>query len=334
MSGILSVVHLTVEKSAAWIALVLNCRRSCVSVLSPAFFVFLLLTLAALTGAQATPSTWGLTEEDRERSVILLKRQWSRDPGSADLALDLSSLLLLSGRREEAARTLLATYGQSSKERDRNRLEQKVRVISRAFVTASGAREYQGAVNAILAGNFRSALARLESVLDSEHQVFDALVRKGQVEAILGNWDSAAESLRLAGQLNPFEPELKIWLGHVLISRGEKTEGAQEVFSAWRAGGAEQRDRPHWRAWMVDALVASGRSSAARKLLAGLAQQNPAQWNSETGWLLWALIRLEPSSKPQVRRFLNLFPGGYQRLAGKSGIDLGWWDPKVFDASR
>jgi len=297
-----------------------------------AILLGMVLVSPKFTGAAET--AWSLSAEDRERALIALKKQWSRDQGSTDTAIELSSLMFLQGRREEASRTLIATHAQTSKERDRFRLEQKVRVISRSFITASGAREYQGAVNALLAGNLKPALARLETVLDSEHQVFDALVRKGQVEALLGRYDSAAETLRLANQINPFESELKIWLGHVLLVRGEKVDGVQEIFSAWRMSGSEQKERPHWRAWMAQALIASGRSGAARRLIWSTALEDSSKWTPESGWLIWGLARVEPSAKVLEKRFLNLFPGGYQRQVGSSGLDLSWWDPKVFDAER
>ncbi len=274
---------------------------------------------------------WKLPAEERERALVLLKKQWSRNPHAPALALELSNLLFLAGRREEAVRTLLLTHSLMPTSPQRSKVEGRVRVLSRSFISEEGARSYQAALNALLEGNGASAVARLDSVIAAERYVLDAVVRKGQAEVLLSRWDSAAETFRLARSLNPFEPEVRLWLGYVLIARGEKDEGQQEILGAWRSSTQKQRERPHWRAWTSRALALSGRSGAAKAVL----DENPSprneRWTERSGWNLWASSFLDPARFREIRKFLNLFPHGYQRLLGNSGLDLDWWDPRVFE---
>jgi Flp pilus assembly protein TadD len=287
------------------------------------------LFLAGPASLAEGTSPWSLQQEDRERAAIVLKRQWLKDPAAAGAAVELSSHLLLLGRREEALRMLLASHAASTSAQDRMRLETRVRVLARTFLTVEGARNHQAGLNALLAGDLKPAIARFDAVIASEQQVLDAVVRKGQAEVMLDNLDSAAETLRLARQLDPFEPEVRLWLGYALLARGEKDEGEQEILTAWRMANPGQRMRSHWKAWSARVQILQGRSGAAKKLVGAELPAAVEMPTEPLGWVLWISLQLDRSDQGRAGKFLNLFPNGYRRLVGTEGLDLDWWDPRL-----
>lgn len=270
---------------------------------------------------------WSLSAEDRDQAIIELKKQWDREIASYSLADELSRLLFLQGRREEALRVLLSTYESTSLAQEKAKIRKQVQVLSRTFATTQGATHYQAGISALVSGNLKSALSRFEQVLSSESQVLDALVKKGQAQFLLGQWDSAAESFRAAIWLNPFEAEVRIWLGRALLERGELREGVREILQAWRAADAHQRGRSHWRAWAAEAYLAEGRSGAAKALVSPEALKGPEKWTSASGWAIGVWSRIDVTQQSRVKAFLNLFPSAYVQPCGESGLDLEGWDP-------
>jgi Tfp pilus assembly protein PilF len=291
--------------------------------------LFLASNPASADGEPDRGSHWQLSSEEREKAVLTLKKQWLKDPASVGTAIELSSHLLLLGRREEATSALLLAHAASTSPQGRSRLEARVRVVSRSFLTVEGARNYQAGVNALLAGDLKPAIARLDSVIVSEQQVLDAVVRKGQAEVMLERYDSASESFRLARRLNPFEPEVRLWLGFALLARGEQDEGQQEILAAWRTADVTERSRPHWNAWAARVQMVQGRSGAARKILGPELFGDIDRMTEKSGWGLWVLLGEDRSLQARIRKYLNLFPKGYRKLSGSRGLDLEWWDPQL-----
>ena len=162
-------------------------------------------------------------------------------------------------------------------------------------------------------------------------QVLDAVVRKGQAEILWGRLDSAAETFRLARQLNPFEPEVRLWLGYVLLIRGDRKEGVGELLAASKRADPSQRMLPHWRAWVTAAQKLSGRSGAANASSLSRIQSDSRTWTEMSGWSLW-LQRIQGEPQHELsKRFLNIFPEGYQKSVGSSGLDLLWWNPRILE---
>lgn len=323
MSRILATRAGAVEETGA------SVPRAVVSFLSLAGAVASVALVFAASARAAPAPGWAIPPEGRDTALLSLKRLWLRNPSAVEPAIELGTLLLFSGRREEALRTLLLAHASSSAPGGRSRLEGRVRVLSRSFMTADGARSYQAGVNALLAGDLLPALARFDAVVASEDRVLDAVVRKGQTEALLGLLDSAAETLRLARQMNPFEPEIRAWLGYALLSRGERDEGVREMRDAWTMADPAQRARAHWKAWMARANASVSRSGAARTSAHWPILLPGARLVESSGWSLWAIGGGEPDQARATKRFLNLFPNGYRRLVGASGLDLEWWEPAL-----
>ncbi len=325
MIGSLSSERGTVETSSGRAGSVLRSVRF-LSVLALSLFA---QVAAFAEGDVDRGSRWQLSSDEREKVALALKKQWLKDTASVSTAIELSSHLLLLGRREEATSTLLMAHAASNSPQGRLRLESRARVVARSFLTVDGARDYQAGVNALLAGDFKPAIARLDSVIASEQQVLDAVVRKGQAEVMLERYDSAAESFRLARRMNPFEPEIRLWLGFALLARGEKDEGQQEILSAWRMADATQKSRPHWIAWNARAQILQGRSGAARRIPGPEPVDGEDRMSESQGWSLWVLLPVDRSLQGRIRRYLNLFPKGYRKLSGDQGLDLEWWDPQL-----
>lgn len=180
MSRILTIHRQAVEKS--WI-----------------FLVFVSL-LSIAVGAERLPTSpvWNLSPDERDQAVIHLKKRWGRDRSSFSVARQLSELLFLQGRREEAVRTLLSTHEVTSSLAEQKKIQGQVRVLSRAFVTTEGMRHYQAGINALVSGNWKSALSWFEKVLLAEGPVLDALVKKVKHRRC---WGRVILQLKLFGRL-------------------------------------------------------------------------------------------------------------------------------------
>ncbi len=261
-----------------------------------------------------------------------LKQQLARQPFDVSLASELADQLLMLGRREEASRVLVFSHSLQKDAAVRGRLVGRVGVVSRALLSGEGARLHQAGVNALIAGNHRAALGHLGVALRTEGPAVDLLARKGQAELLSGQPDLAAETFRLAVRMNPFEPVLRLWLGYVLLVRGERSAGERELQQAWRGANAQQRRRPHWRAWHDESRRTAGVGGASSTRPFSVLDRQAQELDESAGWEIWAALKNSDAALPISQRYLNLFPKGYQRLVGESGLDLLWWDPEVLQA--
>lgn len=251
------------------------------------FLIFLILTDFCLQSANAAKNsdeenfTYSLIDEDesieeetekkpqREKvtaihseyqkiQVLLKKKNWS----DAAIALrtflkdkrnsrvwqqahfDLAMAYTYLGRREEALRTLRRLG--TSKD-----VVRRVRVLSRLMRTDETAKIFQEGMNFLSARKYKLAFDRFSEAQEREPYNVEVILRKSQCLIIESRFDSAAELLKTAKRLNPYEPEIRLWLGRAFYFRGELKKAVEELRLAYE----HLRKSELAPVWLAEALV-------------------------------------------------------------------------------
>ena len=196
----------------------------------------LLLTLGASPAVAEVTSLLEYTEAKdflRQKkfaeAAIVLKTLQRRHPDEDALVLDLSRALLHSGRREEALSILNQASNRTTHQNRRGLLSTRMRVLSRGFITNDTFQVFQDGIGYLTAGRTKAAREKFERALEREPDNVEVLTRLGQCLVLDKDEDSAAERLRVARRLNPYEPETRLWLGRAMHQRGEAREAVEEL---------------------------------------------------------------------------------------------------------
>ncbi|MGZ3687522.1 MAG: tetratricopeptide repeat protein [Bdellovibrionota bacterium] len=197
-----------------------------------------------------------------EDAAIVLRSVWKRSPFYSPVALNLATALTYSGRREEAL-SILAQSAQREKGAQQAAIIRKARVLSLIFINNGTFQIYQDGVNLMFAHKYRAARERFDKALEKEPDNVGILTRVGQAHVLEGDYDSAVERLRLAKRLNPFEPEIRMWLGRTLHQRGELKEAVEEL----RSAALELSSSELAPVWLAEAQVSLGLKSSAIQVL-------------------------------------------------------------------
>jgi tetratricopeptide (TPR) repeat protein len=250
---------------------------------------------AAPAKAAQTPASPQSAFEYREAQVFLAKKEWADavislrkvlrdDPEFSPAAVDLSKALVYSGRREEALSVLSQA---ANRERGTRRAEliRRAQVSSRTFLTSTTFQLYQEGLSLMIARKYRAAQERLEKGLLQEPDNVELLTRLGQSLVLESDPDSAAERLRLAKKLNPYEPQIRLWLGRALHQRGELGGAIEELKVAYaELGGSELAP-----VWLADAMTSGSQRLAAIKILEKNTREQPFHLS---GLLMLAKLKL------------------------------------------
>lgn len=164
-------------------------------------------------------------------AAIALKSVLRERPSLEQAQVQLAQALLRLDRRSEAM-SLLISRASSTAGPQRDRLIRHIDVFSRSFLSQESQQIYLEAVRTLQAGRPSDARSKLSQVLEKEKDNMEVLLRLGQSYSLEGDYDTAAERLKLASSLNPFEPETKLWLGRALTKRGEIAEGLKNLQEA------------------------------------------------------------------------------------------------------
>jgi tetratricopeptide (TPR) repeat protein len=184
--------------------------------------------------------------------------------------VDLARALIYQGRREEAL-NVLAEAIRKEKGAKRAWMIRQARVFSRTFMTNATFQLYQDGVNLLMLQKYRQARDKFEKALVAEASNVEILTRLGQAYLLDGDHDSAAEQLKLARHLNPYEPEIRLWLGRSMHLRGELKEGLEEL----RLSTEELKSSEIAPIWISDALEASSQKGQALEVLEADAKAYP-----------------------------------------------------------
>jgi hypothetical protein len=172
---------------------------------------------------------------------------------------------------------------------------------------------------------------RFSSVLSKEPGHFDVLVRRGQTRWLRGNVDGAFEDFRLAVSVNPFEPELELWLGLTQLKRGERADGLAQIQLALDRVSAGTRRGALYRAAQMVALWEMGQEERVAQQALSVSQMSSTPLPS---WMWDFYLKDVSVPRPPV---VALYSAARARVArrpeprvetdGPTGISLEWWEP-------
>ncbi len=245
-----------------------------------AFFaaVALLIASPARAGALSTEITQLLQAQKWEEAAVALKNLLKKEPTVREYRYALATSLYQSGRREEAL-GVLNEWVEKEKGRDRMSLVQRIRTLSRQFSTTETFQLVQDAMAGMNAKNFRGAREKLERAMESEGDNVEILVRIAQALTLEGDYDTAVERLRAARKLNPFEPQIVLWLGRNAFFKGQNAEALELLRSAHTqiTGSPESSARTLELAalWLSETLQASGQFGLGLQVLENDVRDNP-----------------------------------------------------------
>ena len=127
---------------------------------------------------------------------------------------------------------------------------------------------------------YRAARDKFEKSLEQEPANVESLIRLGQCLVLEGDYDSASErGLRLARRLNPYEPEVQLWLGPTSHQRGELGEALEQLRTAYQ----DQPTSEVASIWLAETLVALGSRDQALQLLKDNVKQRPDNVRGDCG---------------------------------------------------
>jgi len=287
--------------------LVRGVETVCVLILSISFFA------GASVRADIGEARELIAKKKWQEAVIALRSEVARDPHAIEVQVDLARSLIYLGRREEALNVL---EGAIRREKGSKKawLIQQSQVFSRIFVTNGTFQLYQDGLNLLQIQKYRQAREKFEKALLAEGSNVEILTRLGQAYLLDGDHDSAAEQLKLARRLNPYEPEIRLWLGRAMHLRGELAEALTEL----RSSKSELSQSEIAPIWVADALEASGQKNLALQTLQEDLRTNPmhvmslvneaklkvqlAEHNSE---MLWSARQDFQNALSRVSDYLN-----------------------------
>jgi len=218
------------------------------------------------------------TEDPSEPSLLearklLDKKKWSEaavafrlllknDSSSPSILTGLSTALTYSGKRAEALELLGQAVGRAHGSQ-RVMLIRRTRVLSKLFLTNDTFKIYQEGLNLMFAKKYRSAKDRFEKALSEESDNVEILTRLGQSLLLENAAENAVERLQAAKKLNPFEPEVRLWLGRAHHQRGALNEALPEL----RAALSDLPGSELPPVWLAETLSSLGQTSSAIRVL-------------------------------------------------------------------
>lgn len=208
-------------------------------------------------------------------AAIVLKTIHEEQPEFFPAAIRLSTALLFSGRREESLRVLCRVAAQT-KDKAKEAIIRRVRVIGRVFLNTEHQQIFEESRDLMRKHEWNEAKKKLEAVLNQEPDNTVVLVLLAQNSIALSDYESAIERLRFAADLNPFEPDIKLWLGRVFFLMGD-TEAA---LSELRIAQAAMPRSDLAANWLAQAFIAHGQAKAAIELLRKVIQAEPLRIES------------------------------------------------------
>jgi tetratricopeptide (TPR) repeat protein len=226
-----------------------------------------------------------------------------KESGSVSLWVGLATSLTYLGHREEALRQLSQAV-ENVKNSQKPQLIARVRVLSRLFLTNTTFQTFQDGLILLNGRKFKASQEKFEKALNEEVDNVEVLLRLGQSTLLDGKVKEALNHLKRAKQLDPFDPEIRLWLGRVYQSGGNSQEAQielKEAYSSYYLLKAHENSEAA-AVWYAEALINAGQGSAALKVLTQDSRMNTSHVQS----LLTAA---------KIRTQISKFDGSSWRLA-------------------
>jgi len=208
-----------------------------------------------------------MQKKDWGEATIILKRIVDQDPADFKSVDALARTLTFLRRREEA----LALLNRTQIKFPNPKWVERIRVVSRMFLRSDNFQRYQNALELMQLDKKTKALDRLKIVQQSEPHNVVVLLRLAQCQIKEGQADVAWEYLETAKKLNPFEPEIALWLGRALSIRGEQEKALKEL----RFALANLKNSELAPVWIAEAISSMGKKAEALKFLKDHLNQHP-----------------------------------------------------------
>lgn len=173
-----------------------------------------------------------------------------------------SRAMLAQGKRQEALQKLVQAHGRASP-KTAEEIARRVSLLSTVYLTSDRSQSGEEVLSHFEEKNWSDALKRLEELVPQEPGNAGLLLRRGQALILKGAPDEAIPHLESAKNLNPFEPETRLWLGRALFLRGKVSSATEELRRAHRG----LRNSENASIWLAEALAGSGQKAAALQLL-------------------------------------------------------------------
>lgn len=216
-----------------------------------------------------------MAQGEYTRALALSLKKLEKNPHQIALVLDVSSSYLQSGQRDAALRVLFKAYQEQKQKSDSpgalKVLMERIRLASRMFLKSTAFERYQEGLNFLWMKKFEDAEARLEKALDLEKDNVEILLRMGQAEVMLNDFEAGLEKLRQAKELDPFEPEIRLWLGRALAKKNKLQEAVGELKFAFESmKGSELAPT-----WYADVLHQAGQTDRALRIVRSTLDKHP-----------------------------------------------------------
>ncbi len=209
-------------------------------------------------------------------AAIVLRAVVRAEPANIPATVDLARALTFTGRREEALSLLAQAVDKERSKKGKEDLVRRARVLSRLFLTNASFQLHQDGLNLMVLKKYEEAREKLDQALALEPDNVEVLVRSAQCLVLDNDFDSAVERLRLSRRLNPHEPEIRLWLGHAMLQRGEAKLALEELKAAY-----EQLKNSEGAAlWYAEGLAFIGSRAQAIKVLEDTAAAHPNYLNT------------------------------------------------------
>ena len=270
------------------------------------------------------------------QAAVILRSEMRRDPRSISVSADLAKALLYLHHREEAIGVLDRAI-ELNRGKSKAWLIEQLRLVSKIFLTNTGFQTYQDGVDLLAAQRERGAQDKFEQALSAEPDNVGVLTRMGQARLLDRDYDGAFKNLKQALHLNPYEPEIHLWLGRAMELRGDKSEGLGEL----RQGAARLGQSELAPIWLAAALDSSGHADAAMKVLDQDIKSNPIHVDAlvelaklkirdpdASQDILWSARR---DFQNALSRLVDYEQPGRRRFEGELGIEIFPSDKNLHD---
>lgn len=254
--------------------------------------------------------------EARDCYLDIIKREdLKRETSDPAVWMGLATSLTYLGHREEALKQLINAAGHF-KGAQKAQLVSRIRVLSRLFLTNTTFQVYQDGLILLSSRKFKLSQEKFERALSKEIDNVEVLIRMGQSAFFEGNSKEAVGHFKMAKRLDPYDPEIRMWLGKAFQTLGNSPEALLELKEAYHAyrGSGRSLEKDAGRnsevvaVWYADSLASSGQISAALKILTQDSKSNSSHLFSlvAAAKLRTQASRFDPSSWSLARKDLNL----------------------------
>ncbi len=276
--------------------------QSRAGLISRVTFALLIFSIQAMTvsrGVLANEFTEvrELTQKKKwSEAAIVLKKMVAENPQSVELLVELSKVLIVSDRREEAVSRLVEAAGKFPKHRAA--LNRRAKVAASMFLNINLAEQFRLGVHHLTAGEYSAAKSKFEHVYKEDPKNGEILLRLGQNAVMDLDYDTAAEYLERADVALPKDPVISLWLGRALHQKGVVDKALVELKSAYDQKPSDEQVV----CWYADALVSAGQAAKAQDVLLQDTRQHTEHLQSI---LNLVKLRMSQSAKPSTEGLWN-----------------------------